>query len=275
MVAASHQRVQPAVEDPATCSFSAQQTDHLGSAVNARSSAPRCAAAVSVASTKIQGINVVVDTQKFSSPTVVTRQFSGISITPVKDLQGSTMKNPMAFDVASFGGIAPPALSVQASDMIRAQPNADATQMERAMQNISHIHDLISTGNDKHKPSLASLSDEDILVKASRLGISLGKNSNEVLKAVQSIKEVDVKQSLVILKKNVDAQLHKEEGQNSMLISKFSSLTGDLIIDEAQENLEHDDLLMPIINLRKVRKKKEFDLSGVRRSTRYKNKCIG
>jgi hypothetical protein len=185
------------------------------------------------------------------------------------------MKNPMAFDVTSFGGIAPPALSVRASDRIRAQPNADATQMERAMQNISHRHDLISTGNDKHKPSLASLSDEDILVKASRLGISLGKNSNEVAKAVQSIKEVDVKQSLFILKKNVDAQLHKEEGQNSMLISKFSSLTRDLLIEEAQENLEHDDLLMPIINLRKVRKKKEFDLSGVRRSTRFKNKCIG
>jgi hypothetical protein len=184
---------------------------------------------------------------------VVTRQFSGTSITPVKDLQESTMKNPLVNDVATFWGIAPRALSARASDRIRAQPNADATQMERAMQNISHEHDFNSPGNDKHKPSLASLYDEDILVKASRLGISLGKNKHEVLKAVESIKEVDVNRNLLILNKNVDAHLHKEEGQNSLLTSKFSSLTGDKIIEEAQENLEHDDMLMPIIKLKKTR----------------------
>jgi hypothetical protein len=174
----------------------------------------------------------------------------------VKEQHGSIRKSPLVHDVTSFGGIAPPALSIRASDRIRAQPNADATQMERVMQNISQRHDLTSSGNDNHKSSLSSLSDEDILAKASRLGISLGKNRHEVLKAVQSIKEVDVNQSLVILKKNVNTQLNKEEGHDSLLISKFSSLTGDLIIEEAQENLEQDDLLMPIINLRKVRKKK-------------------
>jgi hypothetical protein len=65
--------------------------------------------------------------------------------------------------------------------------------------------------------------------------------------------------------------LHREEGQNSLLTSKFLSLTGDLIIEEAQDLLEHDDLLIPIIKLKKTRKKKDFDLSGVRRSARFKN----
>jgi hypothetical protein len=69
--------------------------------------------------------------------------------------------------------------------------------------------------------------------------------------------------------------LHREEGQNSLLTSKFSSLSGDLIIQEAQELLKQDDLLMPIIKLKKTRKKKDFDLSGVRRSARFKNKCLG
>jgi hypothetical protein len=146
--------------------------------------------------------------------------------------------------------------------------------MERAMQNLSQRHDLTSSGNDNHKASLSSLSDEDILAKASRLGISLGKNRHEVLKAVQSIKEVDVNQSLVILKKNVNTQLNKEEGHDSLLISKFSSLTGDLTIEEEQDCLEQDDLLMPIIKLKKSRKKREFDLSGVRRSARFKNKSV-
>jgi hypothetical protein len=143
--------------------------------------------------------------------------------------------------------------------------------MERAMQNVNLRHDLTSLGNGKPKPSLASLSNDDILVKESCLGISLGKNKKEVLKAVESIKEVDVNRTLVILKKNVEAHLDKEEGQNSLLTSKFLSLTGDLIIEEAQDLLEHDDLLIPIIKLKKTRKKKDFDLSGVRRSARFKN----
>jgi hypothetical protein len=78
----------------------------------------------------------------------------------------------------------------------------------------------------------------------------------------------------VILKKNVNTQLNKEEGNDSLLISKFSSLTGDLTIEEEQDILEQDDLLMPIIKLKKSRKKREFDLSGVRRSARFKNKSV-
>jgi hypothetical protein len=90
-----------------------------------------------------------------------------------------TKKTPLVNEVADFGGIAAPSLSVRATDMIRAQPNADATQMERAMQNVNLRHDFTSPGNGKSKPSIAFFSDEDILVKASRLGISLGKNKKE------------------------------------------------------------------------------------------------
>jgi hypothetical protein len=57
-----------------------------------------------------------------------------------------------------------------------------------------------------------------------------------------------------------------------LLISKFSNLTGDLTIEEAQESMEQDDLLMPLIKLKKPRKKRDFDMSGVRRSARLKNK---
>jgi hypothetical protein len=71
-------------------------------------------------------------------------------------------------------------------------------------------------GNGKPKPSIASLSTDDILVKASRLGISL-ENKKEALKVVDSIKEVDVNRTLVMLKKNVEDHIDKEEGQNSLL----------------------------------------------------------
>jgi hypothetical protein len=158
--------------------------------------------------------------------------------------------------------------------MIHAQPNTDATQLERAMQNVNLRHDFTSPGNGKSKFSFASLTAEDILSKASRLGISLGKNKNEALEAAISIKEVDVNRTLVILKKIVDTSLDKEEGESSLLTSKFSNLIGDLTIEEAQESMEQDDLLMPLIKLKKPRKKRDFDLSGVRRSARFKNKSI-
>jgi hypothetical protein len=118
-----------------------------------------------------------------------------------------TKKTPLVNEVADFGGIAAPSLSVRATDMIRAQPNADATQMERAMQNVNSRHDFPSPGNGKFKHSITSLSNEEIVSKASRLGISMGKNKGEALKAAESIEEVDVNRTLVILKKNVETSL--------------------------------------------------------------------
>jgi hypothetical protein len=53
----------------------------------------------------------------------------------------------------------------------------------------------------------------------------------------------------MILKKKAESSLDKEEGQNSLLISKFSNLTGDLTIEEAQESMEQDDLLMSLTKL--------------------------
>jgi hypothetical protein len=121
--------------------------------------------------------------------------------------------------------------------------------MERAMQNVNFKHDYASTGNGKAKPSFAFMSDDDTIIKASRLGISLGKNEIEVSKAIKSIKDVDFNRTLVILKKNVEDQIGKKEGHNSLLTSKISNLSGELIIEEAQELMEHDDLLMPLIKL--------------------------
>jgi hypothetical protein len=228
----------------------------------------------SVASTNNSGTNITVGKEKFSSPTVVMRQLSGTKTPIAIGFEERAKKAILDTDVAAFGGIPVPTLSVRASDRIRAQPNADDTQLEKAMQNASFRHGFTAPGKILSKPSIVSLSNEDIVAKANRLGISFGKSKNEVLKAVESIKEVEVNRTLVILKKNVENQLNKDEGQNSLLTSKLSSLTGDLLIEEAQEQWEQDDLLMPIINLKKPRRKKEFDLSGVRRSARFKTKVV-
>jgi hypothetical protein len=151
-----------------------------------------------VASRNKTGISIVVDIENSASPTVVTRQFSGPPTATTVHLEGSAKKNSLVNEVVAFGGIAAPSLPVHASDMIRAQPNADATQMERAMQNVNLRHDFSSPGNGKFKHSFASLTTEDILSKASSIGISLGKNKKEALEAAVSIKEVDVNRTLMI-----------------------------------------------------------------------------
>jgi hypothetical protein len=43
-------------------------------------------------------------------------------------------------------------------------------------------NDYAASGNEKASPSLILLSDEDIILKANRLGISLGKNDKEITK---------------------------------------------------------------------------------------------
>ncbi|KAM0879435.1 hypothetical protein ACQ4PT_034244 [Festuca glaucescens] len=146
-------------------------------------------------SNKKIGTSVVFDTENSSTPAVVTRQFSGT----VKGLEGAAKKTPSVHEAAIFGGIASPSLSnIRTSERIRAQPNADATQMERAIQNVNLKHDYATSGNEKASPSFALMLDKDIIFKASRLGISLGKNDKEITKDIKSIKDVDVGTTLVL-----------------------------------------------------------------------------
>jgi hypothetical protein len=159
-----------------------------------RSSATNYSIIMPTPSNKKIGISVVFDTENSLTPAVVTRQFSGT----IKGLEGAAKKTPFVHEAAIFGCIASPSLSnIRTSERIRAQPNVDATQMERAMQNVNLKHDYATSGNEKASPSFALMSDEDIIFKASRLGISLGKNDKEITKAIKSIKDVNVGRTLV------------------------------------------------------------------------------
>jgi hypothetical protein len=108
---------------------------------------------------KTSGINVVCDAEIFSSPAVVTRHFSGIGAPlvgveiasksaraapgqPGNGTDGAMpIKIPTLEEVVAFGGIPNPLMSeVRSSERIRAQPNADATQLQRAMQSAQRRH---------------------------------------------------------------------------------------------------------------------------------------
>jgi hypothetical protein len=83
-------------------------------------------------------------------------------------------------NVIAFGGISEVDVScIRSSDHIWAQPNADMTQLERTQQQASarDPSHYSGTKNLSHF-TIASFSDEVILSKTTKLGISLGDSNN-------------------------------------------------------------------------------------------------
>jgi hypothetical protein len=106
-------------------------------------------------------------------------------------------------DIIAFGGVAEDTMAgLRSSDRLRAQPFADATQMERAMMIAQRRDDLLSQGTNLNKNfSLLSFSQEEIVQKASRIGVSLGGNEKSRLAAAKLIQDNEIQRSLVMLKK--------------------------------------------------------------------------
>jgi hypothetical protein len=92
-------------------------------------------------------------------------------------------------DIIAFGGIAmETAAEVRSSDRIRAQPNADDTQLERAQRLAQAKDHATSPGtNFINKYSLKYFTNEAVVATASKLGISLGKSPNEIEESVDKI----------------------------------------------------------------------------------------
>jgi hypothetical protein len=78
--------------------------------------------------------------------------------------------------VIKFRGISEKsAIGVRSSDHIRAQPNTDVSQLERAQER-AQIRDYVISSGTKliSKFNLASLVNEIVVSRASKLGVSLG-----------------------------------------------------------------------------------------------------
>jgi hypothetical protein len=107
-------------------------------------------------------------------------------------------------DVIAFGGIAEGVVvGVRSSDRLRAQPFADATQLDRAMMIAQRRDDFFGQGTNLNKKfSLLSFIEEEIMHRASRIGVSLGEYENTKLVAARLIQDNEIQRSLVMLKNN-------------------------------------------------------------------------
>jgi hypothetical protein len=178
---------------------------------------------------------------------------------------------PTTEEVIAFGGIPKPTQQVRSSTRLGGQPNADVPQLERAMQNAQMRHDPFGSGQfSLPKHSIVNISDSEIVRRADRLGISLGQSEREIGKSVKGIKMLEEERILTILKKNESEIENKEEGLETLVLSKVSTLCEDLI-DDDDTTLDFDDQLehlKPVVKVKKIRQRKVYDTSNIRKSTR-------
>ncbi|KAM0858932.1 hypothetical protein ACQ4PT_047527 [Festuca glaucescens] len=182
---------------------------------------------------------------------------------------------PTEEEVIAFGGIAH--TGARSSARLQQQEDADDTVMEMAMKQAQQRHDILDSGTkQKSKLSFISKDSSEIIGLASRLGVSLGKNFQEVLETVDNIKKVEEIQNIQYLQKKIDHAIEGDNGPSNLVMSNVSSLCEDLVDDEKDisdvEDLAGDPL--PPIKEKKVRQRRVYDSSNIRRSNRKRIKKI-
>jgi hypothetical protein len=191
-----------------------------------------------------------------------------VTVDVTNNLPMSVSPKPSVEDVIASAGIPCPAANeVRISKRIGAQSDADLTQMERAMKK-TQLRNSVNSGNHIPKFSILSIPDTEIKERANRMGISLGKSFDEVASSINGIKNREGERTLLIMQKNADEI--SNEGSASLIVSRASNLCEDLLDDEdTHANLvDHFKQTVPIKKEKNQRRRKVYDLSNVRKSTR-------
>jgi hypothetical protein len=107
---------------------------------------------------------------------------------PIGSKSSSLPTKPSREDIIALGGIQDPAKEApRSSEHVRAQPNADTSQLERATTLAQQKNDLPGSGiKQKSSLSIVSFSERDIVAKA-----TLGSSIEQVSKSVSTIKNIE------------------------------------------------------------------------------------
>jgi hypothetical protein len=181
---------------------------------------------------------------------------------------------PSQADVIAYGGILESnGAGQRSSGRLQAQPNVDATQMERAMALAQRRDNMMAQGtNLNNKFSILSFSNDEIINRASRIGVFLGETDVARRASAQIIKDNEMHRSLVILKKKEQNNIGEDGGPHNLLVSRVSNLCDDLVDEESPTCDDHLELVVPCEKVVKSRVRKTYDKTNVRRSTRVKIK---
>jgi hypothetical protein len=121
-------------------------------------------------------------------------------------------------EVIAFGGIKSlEAKGIRSRGRLRAQPNADATQLQKAMLLAQRRSESFAQGNSQSH-SLLNFSDAHIIHNDTALGVSMGSSVTDQINAAHIIKENELQRTLTILKNN-EAVLDKSGEKCHVLLS--------------------------------------------------------
>jgi hypothetical protein len=137
------------------------------------------------------------------------------------------------------------------------QANADDTQLERAM----HLSAAKNTGSFTGKSEnsrffLISISNDDVLARADKLGVSLGESPRTTLDTINLIKNADTARTLIMLTKNLEEKLGRPDDSNSEVLNHASLLSSDLGENEGEGSDDILGLTLAEIKLKSSLKKK-------------------
>lgn len=165
---------------------------------------------------------------------------TGIAVTAGEDTPRMISSTPSREETIAFGGIPEVIVAgIRSSERIRAQPNADAPQMERAMER-AHSRNM-SGAAITPKFSFRNISDNSVIARASKLGFSLVKSPSEITLSVKNLKYIEKDRVITILDNNLSIN---DENPHKLFVSKVSGLCEDLA-DEDFVGLEDHRSTMP------------------------------
>ena len=102
-------------------------------------------------------------------------------------------------------------MGLRSSDRLRAKPDADLPQLERAMGLVERRALSFLTGTNL---SFVSIPNDVIVARASRLGVSLGSSPSVINSSVEHLKAVEESRNLTFLKNSLPPM---EEGDTHSL----------------------------------------------------------
>ena len=194
--------------------------------------------------------------------------------TPLMGLCSPVPKVVSCDDVIAFGGIkSDDSKGVRSSGRLQTQPNADATQLERAMSVAQKKNDSFGQGMTHPQPlSILSFSDSQIIHNASLLGVSLGSSSVDRIASAQLIKDTELQRTLTILKNNEGVSENGGGVGPCLVASHASDLSEDLVDSDHIMDEELMDNPPQVCKPKRFKKKRSYDKSKVRRSNRLRIK---
>jgi hypothetical protein len=149
-------------------------------------------------------------------------------------------------EVLAFGGV--PAAGIRSSERIKKQPNAEATQLERAQGLALQRDQAMASGiSSAFKFSLASFSNDSIVSRVAKLGVKLGESPRQIQESVNNLKDTDLQRTLVMLKRNEDKIKNGQDSISESVLQDAIDLSADLNEEEQQGSFGHEDqdLLSP------------------------------